>query len=88
MGLVLKLENSAKRPDSPAGKAYLTMVTDEIRPDVIVVSTVTDANPGAKRLRAISAGAKFVPYDAPRPTPDSSSDFVRHALESIGNPIA
>jgi cytidyltransferase-like protein len=83
-GLILKLENPADKPDSDEGSKYLTMVTDEIKPDIIVASTTTDTNPDAKKLRAESAGAKFVPFDAPRPTPHSTSTLIKRALELLG----
>jgi len=81
--LILKLENPAGKPDSPEGTKYLTMITNEIKPDIIVASTTTDTNPQAKEERAKASGAKFVPFDDPRPTPYSSSTLIQRALSLL-----
>ena len=51
-GLILKEDNPPAILESKKAENYLHKVTKTVKPDVIVVSGVTDRNPEAKRARA------------------------------------
>ena len=78
---ILKENNPPAILESKKAENYLHKVTRTVKPDVVVVSDVTDRNPEAKKARAEEIGAKFIVQKDPRPSKNSSTTQILDILK-------